>query len=472
MKAIKYFVIGALLVGSNITISAQTKDYEASLAPITAALKADPTNPEVAKKEVKAYTKEYKKNPEALVALGNAYFTAKQYDKAIWCADLALKKHKNFGDAYVLKGDVEALKDDGGEAAMWYQQSMTLDPTNPNGYTRYASIYRKRDPKTVEATMEQLKRNVPSYPADAELGHMFWSTDLRKSYEYYQKTNPSTIDENFLYEYAQAAYYLDKKDEALNLSNIGMKRFAGEAYEEYFARYALYSAIDLDKMDQTAPLVEMLKNSKQDLVTKDYLYLGRVAASKGQFNEAIDSYNKSLELDDDNIQNYKYLSEAYKGLGDENKALEFSEKYLSSDAKAAPSDFVNLATIYLTKAKNGTDKEADFSKAMGVYDKLADKYPTIASFAHLQQCKAGVDLDKTEYAETKGKVVINELKDKADLKANEKSYLTEAYRIVGLAIWRDNSRGVEGARPYLEKLIELDPENAVSVQAKKALGME
>ena len=456
-----------MLVGSQLTISAQTTVYGSQLGPITTALKADPNNPNAAKDQVKAYVKAFKKNPEALVALGNAYFTAKQSDKAIFYAGMALKKNKNFGDAYVLKGDVEALKDDGGEAAMWYQQSMTLDPTNPNGYTRYASIYRKRDPKTVEATMEALKKNVPSYPADAELGHMFWSTDLRKSYEYYQKTNPNTIDENFLYEYAQAAYYLDKKDEALNLSNIGVKRFAGEAYEEYFARYALYSAVDLNKMDLTAPLVQKLKNSKQDLVTKDYLYLGRVAASNGQFNEAIDSYKKSLDLDKENIQNYKYLSEAYKGIGDENLALEYSEKYLASDTKAAPSDFVNLATIYLNKAKNGTDKDADFNKAMGVYDKLAERYPTIASFAHLQQCKSGVDFEKTDYVETKGKQVI----DKSDLRDNEKGYLTEAYRIVGLAIWRDAKRGVEGARPYLEKLIELDPENAVSVQAKKALGM-
>ena len=470
MKAIKYLIIGAMLVGSQLTINAQNA-YSSQLGPIITALKADPNNPNAAKAEVKAYEKAFKKDPEALVALGNAYFTAKRYDKAIYYADMALKKHKNFGDAYVLKGDVEALKDDGGEAAMWYQQSMTLDPTNPNGYTRYASIYRKRDPKTVESTMELLKQNVPSYPADAELGHMFWSIDLRKAYEYYQRTNPNTIDESFLYEYAQAAYYLDKKEDAYNLSSIGVKRFAGEAYEEYFARYALYSAVDLDKMAEAASYVNKLKSSKQDLVTKDYLYIGRVAASKGQFNEAIDCYTKSLDLDKENIQNYKYLSEAYKGLGDEDKALEYSEKYISVDAKAAPSDFVNLATIYLNKAKNGTDPEANFNKAMSVYDKLAEKYPTIASFAHLQQCKAGVDLEKADYVELKGKQVIDELKDRTDLRDNEKSYLTEAYRIVGLAIWRDNKRGVESARPYLEKLIELDPENPVSVQAKKALGM-
>ena len=155
MKAIKYLAIVAMLVLSQIAASAQSTVYSSQLGPIITALKADPTNPNAAKDLVKTYVKQFKKNPEALVALGNAYFTAKQYDKAIMYADMALKKNKNFGDAYVLKGDVEALKDDGGEAAMWYQQSMTLDPTNPNGYTRYASIYRKRDPQTVEQTIEE-----------------------------------------------------------------------------------------------------------------------------------------------------------------------------------------------------------------------------------------------------------------------------------------------------------------------------
>ena len=96
MKAIKYFVIGAMLVGSQLTISAQTTIYGSQLGPITTALKADPNNPNAAKDQVKAYVKAFKKNPEALVALGNAYFTAKQYDKAIFYADMALKKNKNF----------------------------------------------------------------------------------------------------------------------------------------------------------------------------------------------------------------------------------------------------------------------------------------------------------------------------------------------------------------------------------------
>ena len=75
MKAIKYLAIVAMLVLSQIAASAQSTVYSSQLGPIITALKADPTNPNAAKDLVKTYVKQFKKNPEALVALGNAYLT-------------------------------------------------------------------------------------------------------------------------------------------------------------------------------------------------------------------------------------------------------------------------------------------------------------------------------------------------------------------------------------------------------------
>ena len=37
-------------------------------------------------------------------------------------ANAVIAKFKDYGDAYVLLGDIAAMKDDGGDAAMWYQQ--------------------------------------------------------------------------------------------------------------------------------------------------------------------------------------------------------------------------------------------------------------------------------------------------------------------------------------------------------------
>ena len=57
---------------------------------------------------MKDYQKNYKKDPAALVSLGNTFLSAKLYDQANAMADLALKRDKNYGDAFILKGDIEA----------------------------------------------------------------------------------------------------------------------------------------------------------------------------------------------------------------------------------------------------------------------------------------------------------------------------------------------------------------------------
>ena len=464
MKAVKYLIMGAMILGIHTTVLAQ--DYQSLIGPITNALKADPTNPNAGKDLVKNYLKLYKKNPEALVALGNTYLSVRNYTKANEMADMAIKKNKNFGDAYVLKGDAEALQDDGGNAALWYEQAMHLDPTNPHGYISYANVYRKRDPQLMQQTMDRLKQAVPGYPVDAVTGHAFFSTDLARAYENYAKADVSKLDNNYLYEYVQSAYYTNHKEEALQLAKRGMQKNAGDEYESYYARFALYSAVDLEKMDEAKRYLDIMKAADKEFNAKDHLYFGQTYISTGQFEDAIAAHEKSLSMDEKAIENYRHLSTAHKALGNEEKQLEYSERYLSVAAAPKPSDFVNLANAYLAKAKAG-DTDMYFEKAMGVYDNMAAKYPTIASWAWLQQANEGKTFDKMDYAISKYKEVVNTLGDKADRNESETSYLKDALTNLGVLIW--NADGMDAAKPYYQKLIEIDPNNET---AKKVLGLE
>ena len=464
MKTIKYLIIGVMILGIHTTVFAQ--DYQSLIGPINTALKADPTNPNAAKDLVKNYLKLYKKNPEALVALGNTYLSVKNYAKANEMADLAIKKNKNFGDAYILKGDAEALQDDGGNAAVWYEQAMHLDPTNPQGYISYANVYRKRDPQLMQQTMDKLRQAVPDYPVDAVAGHAFFSTDLARAYENYAKADVNKLDNNYLYEYTQAAYYTNHKEEALQLAKRGIQKNAGEDYESFYARFALYSAVDLEKMDEAKKYLDIMKAADKEFTAKDHLYFGQTYIASGQFEEAVSSHEKSLSMDGKSIENYRHLSTAHKALGNEEKHLEYSEKYLSAAASPKPSDFVNLANAYLAKANTG-DTEMYFEKAMGIYDNMAAKYPTIASWAWLQQANEGKIFDKTDYAISKYKEVMNALGDKVDRSENETGYLKEALVNIGALVW--NADGMEASKPYYQKLIEIDPNNET---AKQVLGIK
>ncbi len=80
----------------------------------------------------------------------------------------------------------------------------------------------------------------------------------------------------------------------------------------------------------------------------------------------------------------QYISEAYKELGDEDKALEYNQQYMDKNPNAAPTDFMKLAEIYINKAKKDPAKKVEnIDKAIGVYAKLAEKYPDIEAI-----CKA------------------------------------------------------------------------------------
>ena len=146
MKAVKYLVAGLLVMGLAAPAMAQDVNYKDALKPIETTLKSGNIDEKQFAKDLKEYQKTFKKDPKALVALGNSLVINKKYTEANAVADAVISKYKNYGDAYILKGDIYAMQDNGGEAATWYGQCMTMDPKNPQGYISYARVYQKIDP--------------------------------------------------------------------------------------------------------------------------------------------------------------------------------------------------------------------------------------------------------------------------------------------------------------------------------------
>ena len=88
MKAIKYLVAGLLVMGLAAPAMAQDVNYKDALKPIEATLKAGNVDAKAFAKVLKEYQKEYKKDPKALVALGNALVINKDYTNALAVACL------------------------------------------------------------------------------------------------------------------------------------------------------------------------------------------------------------------------------------------------------------------------------------------------------------------------------------------------------------------------------------------------
>lgn len=463
MKAIKYLAAGALIMGLSVPAMAQEVNYKDLLKPIETTLKAGNNTSKDFEKEIKEYQKTFKKDPKALIALGNLLAMNKDYDKANLVADAVIAKYKSYGDAYILKGDIAALQDNGGEAASWYNQCMTMDPKNPQGYISYSNVYRKIDPDASAKALDQLRAINPDYPIEAEAGHNFFSAgNYEKAYEYFTKAKPSTLEEYVYYEYAFTSYILNKKEETLNLCESGIQKFPKDAAMQVLAMRA---AVDLKKYDVALQHSNIVMNT--DSIKKNasiVSYYGLALAGNKQYNEAIAQYQKALEMKADDPKPLQYISEAYKDMGDEDKALEYNQQYMDKNPQAAPTDFMKLAEIYVNKAKKDPAKKAEnIEKAIDVYAKLAEKYPTLKAFAKVQQGNTAFQNEMDEKAIPAYQEVITELEAK-QCDADELSYLKQAYQYMGF-IYNYDKQDFDAAKPYWEKLLKIDPENKYAKDA-------
>ena len=125
---------------------AMSQDMKSDIENISKLVKENKSNPAAIKDEIKAFRKNYKKNAEALTALGRAYLDVKDTANAVALAENALKVNSKYGPGYVLMGDIEVAKDNGGSASAWFEQATMMDPQNIEGYRRYAQVNSKANP--------------------------------------------------------------------------------------------------------------------------------------------------------------------------------------------------------------------------------------------------------------------------------------------------------------------------------------
>lgn len=469
MKKIKYLVAGLLMMGLSAPAMAQNANYSDMLKPIDQTLKSNANIDAKGIKELtKDYQKEFKKDPKALIALGNSLLMNKKYDDASAIANAVIAKFKDYGDAYVLLGDIAAMKDDGGDAAMWYQQSMTMDPKNPNGYMRYANVYRKRSPEESERALNLLKQVRPDYPIEAEAGNNFYlGGNYSKAYEYFSKTQKENLDQYYLVAYAVSAYMNNKKDESLDIAKLGIQKFAKNIT---FDRVALWSAVDIQKFDEAITDANAIINTDSvEKSARDYIYYGLALKGNKQYQQAIDQYNKAFDMEKNNFKPYQYIADAYAEMGQEDKALEYSEKYMANNQDATPSDYAKLASIYTQKAEKGdANKQANLDKAYGIYEQMATKWPTIAAWVYnmagMQASKAGQDDKSVEFFNK----VVSLLGNKENREDDETNTLKSALANLGYYYWI-TKQNLDSAKPIYEQLIKLDPNDK---NARAALGLD
>ena len=470
MKTIKYLMIGALMIGIYAPINAQ-EDHKAIIEQVTNIIKTQGTGTE---KQVKDIFKANKKNVDVITAIGRAYLDIKDTTNAQIYADLAIARDKHYGDAYVLAGDIEAFKDNGGAASGWYEQATYFDPKNPNGYRRYAYVNSKVSPSSSVAKLEELRKHRPDYPVDIISAEIYDKAgNISKALEYYNKVDRNQMEDYQLVSFALNYFLKGEFDKSLEVAQFGITKFPANAA---LNRICFYNLTNQKKYEEALKYADALfnKSEKTKITESDYLYYGHAYLGMKDYDKAIEMFNKALENNSDNKQDrsdaLKNLANAYTAKGDYTNAAQKYEEYLKTLDKLTASEYAGLGGIYLTQAQEaeGEEQTQAYQKAAAFYKDLAEKFPNVKDYATLWQARINSYMDpemKTYQAKPFYEELVNMLKDKADRDEIENKYLLEAYQYLGFYYYKTDDKA--NYTDYWNRVLALDPNNAT---AKQVLG--
>ena len=474
MKTAKYIIIGAMMTVISAPVMAQ--DATSAVEQATQIIKSQAADKD-RDKQVTAVFKTVKKDAKAVAGIGRAYLDAKDFDNADKYADLAIKANKNCAAGYVLKGDICVMKDDGGAASGWFENAITLDPQDPEGYRRYAQINAKADPEGSIEKLEKLRTIDPSYPVDLVAAEIMSKTNnTDRAIEYYSKASLNQMENYQLAEYSMLLFLKQKYDESLKVSSFGNNKFPRYGS---LNRLTLFNNVNLEKYEDAIKYGDRLFNASDDVKYSalDYINYGTALQKLKKNDEAIAMFekvvnNRTFEMTQ-RVSVYKNLSDVYKSMGDYTKALEFYEKYVKGQPQMTANIKNGLAQLYRTMAideKTAPEQKQELvAKADKVFEEIAKEFPTFEQSVTAQRAKLPFILDPEDKAGAakphydKLIEIINGLdsKDASDL-----SQLKQAlsYNIVYFVKVNED---IAKAKEYAAKLLEIDPENPMAKQVSE-----
>ena len=472
MKAIKYVLMGVLLAGFSATANAQVEE-------LNAAINAIKTNAADKGDLAKTAYKKNKKDAEALMKVARAYFEQKDTAGAIQFANYANEAGKpkyQYAPAYLLLGDIEAsYGTDGGKAAGFYNQAINFDPKNPEGYKKWAMVYRKISPSQAAKKLQDMKAMCPNEDVDAITAHIYMlAGDEKQAYENYKKADINKLDKTGLNEFVRCSYFTGKFEDALRAAEAGIKL---EPRNPTFNRLAMFSNYELKKYDEAKAYIHKYFNETDSAKFSEYdhFYTALIYQALEDKANMYEQYDKALELVNDSsmIKRHailKSVSDSYLKDLEFEKALKYYNDYMACKPELNSDDYEGLAKIYSKNADAVADaqKPALISKAVDAYRTMGEKFPIQAIYAAYQCASMNNKLDPNmtkSLAKPDYQKVVSLLESKADRDKSENTILKYSlHYLMSNAFLIDKNKSL--AKDYAEKILAIDPEYGPAQQIK------
>ena len=471
MKAIKYLVMGALLTGFSATANAQEAELNAALDGIKSQA------PNVAKLAEVAFKKN-KKNPEAILKIAQAFYAQKDTANARKYANLSNEAGKpkyQFAPAYLLLGDIEAsYGTDGGKAASYYNQAITFNPKNPEGYKKWAMVYRKISPTQAAKKLEEMKVQCPDEDIDAFKGHIFMlANDEKQAYENYVKADINKLDKLGLNEFVRCSYFTGHFADAVRAAEAGIKL---EPRNPTFNRIAMFANYELKNYDAAKSYIHkyFYETDSAKVSEYDHFYTALIYQALEDKANMYAHYDKALELVNDQsmIKRWailKSVSDSYLKEKEFENAIKYYEQYLACKPNLNFDDEEGMANIYSKYGDADPAKKKEMTnKAIEIFGTLAEKYPVQVVYATFMRAGLNNKLDdnmKNSLAKSDYQKVVELLANKADRSKGEDTMLKTSYHYLMYNAFLN--KNTAGAKEIAEKILVIDPEYKSALEIQK-----
>lgn len=324
-----------------------------------------------------------KKDPELIVDIARAYYTAdpvvyaKEIDKRI---AKARKMNMQGAATYIFEGDQKKDNKDYGGAAAKYEMAANYDPNATEAYVKYANLFTQVNPQyAIDMLSKLLEVNPNSALAQRELANAYYNAQKFKEAaseygKYVKNPNHFKQDED---RYAFLLFYGGDYKGGYDYSTMLLQKDPSNFNAQRFQ--FMNAAQDKEMADKLLPLAEALvaahkANPANKMAPIDYILVAQEFNAAKRSNEAEEVLQEAIQENPDNAEFYKQLAMTYVG---ENKLASAADTflgYLNHIEKPGYNDFVQQATFaFYAGVENQKENPEAAAKYYGMATEYADK---------------------------------------------------------------------------------------------------
>ena len=413
-----------------------------------------------------------KKDSKLEMEIARAFYDANPvtYAKDIEkCIKNARKWNADDPDSYIFEADTKADKKDWGNAAGIYELAFDKDPKNIEAYVKYANTYFNVNPEMAISRLEELQAKVPnSALVQRELAEKYYADNLgAKAAEQYGKyiKNPNHFAQDEV-RYVQLLFFGEKYKESLDLAtSLVNKLNPADSKVFYMKRMQLYNLVQLENWQEA---VEAGRSFFANAIpqgsnyeVRDYTDFGQALQTSGLAEEAIEAYNKAIDLNPKNTDLIRNLGDSYADAENFVKAAEYYQR-LVDDGNNKSNDLFTLSNYYLGVASTDSLDAMTKADALAKSQKYIDEVDKLVP-GNVQIVNQKAKIAKFREGDNNNGAALaayNELLSILDTKENKADYARYfKYAYNYLATYYFTKGDKSTAKTYYQKWLEYDPDN-------------